>query len=173
MVSSGWRWKMLCCSAWRSLKATRTNTTSVSTPAVFPCIIKVNWMHLHFTVYPTTGSIYYRHWYSTLLIIPGLVDGSTSVSGIKLPCRTHPHWLEPTIYQSETSSERSSTPSEGIGLEARSMVSVAVKILSQNAERNVKVKSSVLLGPWTDPVRRAVVELNYWMWYNILVGLLI
>uniref|UniRef100_A0A4W6F0E6 Autophagy related 2B n=1 Tax=Lates calcarifer TaxID=8187 RepID=A0A4W6F0E6_LATCA len=62
----------------------------------------------------------------------------TSVSDIKLPCRTHPHWLEPTIYQSETSPERSSTPSEGIGLEARSMVSVAVKISSQNAERNVK-----------------------------------
>ncbi|XP_033498307.1 autophagy-related protein 2 homolog B isoform X1 [Epinephelus lanceolatus] len=68
----------------------------------------------------------------------GLVDGGTSVSDIKLPCRTHPHWLEPTIYQSETSPERSSTPSEGIGLEARSMVSVAVKISSQNAERNVK-----------------------------------
>uniref|UniRef100_A0AAX7T4E4 Autophagy related 2B n=1 Tax=Astatotilapia calliptera TaxID=8154 RepID=A0AAX7T4E4_ASTCA len=57
---------------------------------------------------------------------------------IKLPCRTHPHWLEPTIYQSETSSEKLSTPSEGIGLEARSMVSVAVKISSQNAERNIK-----------------------------------
>ncbi|TKS86462.1 Autophagy-related protein 2 -like protein B [Collichthys lucidus] len=68
----------------------------------------------------------------------GLVDGSPSVSDIKLPCRTHPHWLEPTIYQSETAPERSSTPSEGIGLEARSMVSVAVKISSQNAERNVK-----------------------------------
>uniref|UniRef100_A0A3P8RJN2 Autophagy related 2B n=1 Tax=Amphiprion percula TaxID=161767 RepID=A0A3P8RJN2_AMPPE len=62
----------------------------------------------------------------------------TSVSDIKLPCRTHPHWLEPTIYQSETSPERSSTPSEGIGLEARSMVSVAVKVSSQNAERNIK-----------------------------------
>uniref|UniRef100_A0A3Q1H0K3 Uncharacterized protein n=1 Tax=Anabas testudineus TaxID=64144 RepID=A0A3Q1H0K3_ANATE len=59
-----------------------------------------------------------------------------------LPCRTHPHWLEPTIYQSETSPERSSTPSEGIGLETRSMVSVAVKISSQNAERNVKVEHS-------------------------------
>uniref|UniRef100_A0A665UX45 Autophagy related 2B n=1 Tax=Echeneis naucrates TaxID=173247 RepID=A0A665UX45_ECHNA len=35
----------------------------------------------------------------------------------------HPHWLEPTIYQTETPPERSSTPSEGIGLEARSMVS--------------------------------------------------
>lgn len=82
------------------------------------------------------------HWWLNLLISPGLIDGGTSVSDIKLPCRTHPHWLEPTIYQSETSSEKLSTPSEGIGLEARSMVSVAVKISSQNAERNIKVRYS-------------------------------
>ncbi|KAF3844810.1 hypothetical protein F7725_007973 [Dissostichus mawsoni] len=68
----------------------------------------------------------------------GLVDGGASGSDVKLPCRTHPHWLEPTIYQSETSPERASTPSECIGLEARSMLSVAVKISSQNAQRNVK-----------------------------------
>ena len=75
-----------------------------------------------------------------LLTCSGLVDGGLSVSDIKLPCRTRPHWLEPTIYQSEAPPERSSTPSECIGLEARSMVSVAVKISSQNAERNVKVE---------------------------------
>ena len=86
-----------------------------------------------------------------LFIIPGLVDEGTPVSDIKLPCRTHPHWLEPTIYQSETSAERSSTPSEGIGLESRSMVSVAVKISSQNAERNIKVKySNIFLIPHAD-----------------------
>lgn len=79
---------------------------------------------------------------SYLLIHPGLLDGGINVLDIKLPCRTHPHWLEPTIYQSETFSERSSTPSEGIGLEARSMVSVAVKISSQSAERNLKVRHS-------------------------------
>uniref|UniRef100_A0A673BBX3 Autophagy related 2B n=1 Tax=Sphaeramia orbicularis TaxID=375764 RepID=A0A673BBX3_9TELE len=78
------------------------------------------------------------HTSSVCMYHQGLVDGGTSVSDIKLPCRTHPHWLEPTVYQSETSPERSSTPSEGIGLEARSMVSVAVKVSSQNAERNVK-----------------------------------
>lgn len=77
-----------------------------------------------------------------LLTCTGLVDGGLSVSDIKFPCRTHPHWLEPTIYQSEAPPERSSTPSECIGLEARSMVSVAVKISSQNAERNVKVLTS-------------------------------
>lgn len=81
---------------------------------------------------------------SYILIYPGLLDGGTNVLDIKLPCRTHPHWLEPIIYQSETSSERSSTPSEGIGLEARSMVSVAVKISSQSSERNIKVKYSCL-----------------------------
>ncbi|KAM8834324.1 autophagy-related protein 2 homolog B [Synchiropus picturatus] len=82
----------------------------------------------HFVCFHT-GSVCMHH--------QGLVDGGPS-SDIKLPCQTHPHWLEPTIYQSETSPERSSTPSEGIGLEARSMVSVAVKVLSHSAERNVK-----------------------------------
>uniref|UniRef100_A0A8C7DGC0 Autophagy related 2B n=1 Tax=Oncorhynchus kisutch TaxID=8019 RepID=A0A8C7DGC0_ONCKI len=53
----------------------------------------------------------------------------------ELPCRTRPHWLEPAIYPSET--DRAS-PSEGIGLEDHSMLSVAVKISSQNMERNVK-----------------------------------
>ncbi|XP_061598995.1 autophagy-related protein 2 homolog B-like [Cololabis saira] len=83
----------------------------------------------HYICFHTTSICMYHQ---------GLLDGDTSVSDIKLPCRTHPHWLEPTIYQSETSPERSSTPSEGIGLEARSMVSVAVRISSQNAERNIK-----------------------------------
>uniref|UniRef100_A0A6Q2WWV0 Autophagy related 2B n=1 Tax=Esox lucius TaxID=8010 RepID=A0A6Q2WWV0_ESOLU len=62
---------------------------------------------------------------------------NTPVSDIKLPCRTRPHWLEPAIYPSETAPDRVS-PSEGIGLEAHSMLSVAVKISSQNMERNVK-----------------------------------
>uniref|UniRef100_A0A665UW15 Autophagy related 2B n=1 Tax=Echeneis naucrates TaxID=173247 RepID=A0A665UW15_ECHNA len=78
------------------------------------------------------------HTSSICMYHQGLMDGGTSVADIKLPSRAHPHWLEPTIYQTETPPERSSTPSEGIGLEARSMVSVAVKISSQNAERNVK-----------------------------------
>uniref|UniRef100_A0A7N8WN19 Autophagy related 2B n=1 Tax=Mastacembelus armatus TaxID=205130 RepID=A0A7N8WN19_9TELE len=74
------------------------------------------------------------HTSSICMYHQGVVDGGTSVSDIKLPCSTRPHWLEPTIYLSETSPERSSTPSEGIGLEARSMVSVAVKISSPNSE---------------------------------------
>lgn len=71
-----------------------------------------------------------------LYLYLGLVEGDTPVSDIKLPCRTRPHWLEPAIYRSET--DRAS-PSEGIGLEDHSMLSVAVKISSQNMERNVKV----------------------------------
>ncbi|KAJ7988630.1 hypothetical protein DPEC_G00311210 [Dallia pectoralis] len=67
----------------------------------------------------------------------GVVEVDTPVSEIKLPCRTCPHWLEPAIYPSETSHDRVS-PSEGVGLEAHSMLSVAVKISSQNMERNVK-----------------------------------
>uniref|UniRef100_A0A3P9LWE8 Autophagy related 2B n=1 Tax=Oryzias latipes TaxID=8090 RepID=A0A3P9LWE8_ORYLA len=78
------------------------------------------------------------HTNSICMYHQGLVDGGTSASDIKLPCRTHPHWLEVMIFQSETPAERSSTPSEGIGLEVRSMVSVAVKIFSHNAERNIK-----------------------------------
>ncbi|XP_062325883.1 autophagy-related protein 2 homolog B-like isoform X2 [Osmerus eperlanus] len=67
----------------------------------------------------------------------GLIDGDTPVADVKLPCRTRPHWLEPAIYPSETVPDRTS-PSEGIGLEAHSMLSVAVKISSQNMDRNVK-----------------------------------
>ncbi|KAL0969108.1 hypothetical protein UPYG_G00222700 [Umbra pygmaea] len=67
----------------------------------------------------------------------GLIEGDSTVSDIKLPCRTRPHWLEPSIYPSESTRERTS-PSEGVGLEAHSMLSVAVKISSQNMERNVK-----------------------------------
>lgn len=83
----------------------------------------------HYVCFHTSGICMYHQ---------GLVDGNALTSDMKLPCRTHPHWLEPTIYQSETAPERSSTPSECIGLEARSMVSVAVKVSSQNTERNIK-----------------------------------
>lgn len=158
MASSGWRWKTRCCSVWRSTKDIRTNTTSAFTPVICTCIIKVN-KHIHHNRVSCTW--YFSH-ISTLLflhhrfvilvpllICSGLVNGGTSVSDVKLPCRTHPHWLEPTIYQSETSPERASTPSEGIGLEARSMLSVAVKISSQSAERNVKVGRFVCCGDVT------------------------
>lgn len=111
-------------------------------PKIYYCntaILCVNHL-LHRLVYVI--HVFLFHGSLTPLTCSGLVDGGLSVSDIKLPCRTHPHWLEPTIYQSETPPERSSTPSECIGLEARSMVSVAVKISSQNAERNVKVEYS-------------------------------
>ncbi|KAJ3613032.1 hypothetical protein NHX12_019288 [Muraenolepis orangiensis] len=70
----------------------------------------------------------------------GLVDRDSPGTEIKLPCRTRPHWLEPGIYQMETvpADRSSSTASEGVGLEAHNMLSVAIKISSQNTERTVK-----------------------------------
>lgn len=49
--------------------------------------------------------------------------------------------MEPGIYQMQTVPDRSATASEGMGLEAHSMLSVAIKISSQNTERTVKVGS--------------------------------
>lgn len=138
------------------MKAIKINTTSASTPVVFACTIKVKKLQTFFTLtIALIGWMYYSvilftlcvcffHGFLNLLTCTGLVDGGLFVSDIKFPCRTHPHWLEPTIYQSEAPPERSSTPSECIGLEARSMLSVAVKISSQNAERNVKVFHSLM-----------------------------
>ncbi|KAF3701263.1 Autophagy-related protein 2 -like protein B [Channa argus] len=110
------------------------------------------------------------HTNSICMYHQGLVDGGTSVSDIKLPCRSHPHWLEPTIYQSETNPERSSTPSEGIGLEARSMVSVAAKISSQNAERNVK-EFLVAVGVRGATLQHRVVPPSL-SWYDQIVDFL-
>lgn len=57
---------------------------------------------------------------------------------MKLPCRTRPHWLEPVLYACESAVEKAS-PSEGLSVEPQSMLSLALKISSQSAERNVKV----------------------------------
>uniref|UniRef100_A0A3P9NZV4 Autophagy related 2B n=1 Tax=Poecilia reticulata TaxID=8081 RepID=A0A3P9NZV4_POERE len=110
------------------------------------------------------------HTSSVCMYQQGLLDGGINVLDIKLPCRTHPHWLEPTIYQSETSSERASTPSEGIGLEARSMVSVAVKISSQSAERNLK-EFLVAVGVRGATLLHRVVPPNLG-WYDQIVDFL-
>uniref|UniRef100_A0A671SBT0 Autophagy-related protein 2 homolog B-like n=1 Tax=Sinocyclocheilus anshuiensis TaxID=1608454 RepID=A0A671SBT0_9TELE len=67
----------------------------------------------------------------------GTVDGDAPEWNVNLPCRTRPHWLEPVMYASESTPERTS-PSEGLSLEPHSMLSVAVKISSHNTERNVK-----------------------------------
>ncbi|XP_051942954.1 autophagy-related protein 2 homolog B-like isoform X1 [Hippocampus zosterae] len=114
----------------------------------------------HYVCFHTTNSSMYHQ---------GLVDGGPS-SDIKLPFMSRPHWLEPTIYQSESSPERSSTPSEGIGLEARSMVSVAVKISSQNAERSVK-EFLVAVGVRGATVQHRVVPPNLG-WYDQIVDFL-
>lgn len=57
---------------------------------------------------------------------------------VKLPCRTRPHWLEPVLYVCESAADKAS-PSEGLSVEPQSMLSLALKISSQSAERNVKV----------------------------------
>lgn len=100
----------------------------------------------------------------------GLVDGGVACLDPKLPCKTPPHWLEPTIYQSETSPERTSTPSECIGLEARSMVSVAVKVSSQNVERNVK-EFLVAVGVRGATLQHRVVSTGLG-WYDQIVDFL-
>uniref|UniRef100_A0A3Q2QTT5 Autophagy related 2B n=1 Tax=Fundulus heteroclitus TaxID=8078 RepID=A0A3Q2QTT5_FUNHE len=110
------------------------------------------------------------HTSSICMYHQGLLDGGTHILDIKLPCRTHPHWLEPTIYQSESSSERSSTPSEGIGLEARSMVSVAVKISTQSAEHNIK-EFLVAVGVRGATLQHRVVPPNLG-WYDQIVDFL-
>ncbi|XP_061751316.1 autophagy-related protein 2 homolog B-like isoform X1 [Nerophis ophidion] len=115
----------------------------------------------HYVCFHTTNSSMYHQ---------GLVDGSPSISDIKLPCRSHPHWLEPTIYQSESAPEKSSNPSEGISLEARSMISVAVKISSQNAERSVK-EFLVAVGVRGATVQHRVVPQNLG-WYDQMVDFL-
>lgn len=100
----------------------------------------------------------------------GLVDGCVADLEPKLPCKTHPKWLEPTIYQSETSPERTSTPSECIGLEARSMVSVAVKVSSHNVERNVK-EFLVAIGVRGATLQHRVVPSSLG-WYDQIVDFL-
>ncbi|KAM3851655.1 autophagy-related protein 2 homolog B isoform 1-T1 [Vipera latastei] len=67
----------------------------------------------------------------------GVVEETVSLSEIKLPSATHPHWLEPTVYFSEE--EGPNTPfSDGVGAECLSMLSVAVKIQSNKSETNTK-----------------------------------
>ncbi|XP_034050816.1 autophagy-related protein 2 homolog B isoform X2 [Thalassophryne amazonica] len=109
------------------------------------------------------------HTSSVCMYHEGLVDGATSVSDVKLPCRTHPHWLEPCIYQSETFPDRSSTP-EGIGQEARSMLTVAVKVSSQNAERNVK-EFLIAVGVRGATLQHRVVPSSFG-WYDQIVDFL-
>uniref|UniRef100_A0A1A7WU61 Autophagy related 2B n=1 Tax=Iconisemion striatum TaxID=60296 RepID=A0A1A7WU61_9TELE len=110
------------------------------------------------------------HTSSVCMYHQGLIEGGDAAADIRLPCRTRPHWLEPTVYQSETSPEKSSTPSEGIGLEARSMVSVAVKISSQSAECNIK-EFLVAVGVRGATLQHHVVPPNLG-WYDQIVDFL-
>ncbi|XP_008106872.2 autophagy-related protein 2 homolog B isoform X2 [Anolis carolinensis] len=77
------------------------------------------------------------HCSSLSLYHQGLVEGVVPPSEIELPSKTHPHWLEPTIYFSEEES-LSRAPSDGVGVDCISMLSVAVKIQSNKSESNTK-----------------------------------
>uniref|UniRef100_A0A8C9TCK3 Autophagy related 2B n=1 Tax=Scleropages formosus TaxID=113540 RepID=A0A8C9TCK3_SCLFO len=80
---------------------------------------------------------------------------------IKLPSKMRPHWLEPVIYRSEETSQGRPSPPEGIGLEAHSMLSVAVKISSQNVEHFLNVSDEPVLG-YTPPVSITTFHLHLW-----------
>ncbi|XP_058018623.1 autophagy-related protein 2 homolog B [Ahaetulla prasina] len=67
----------------------------------------------------------------------GVVEETVSLSEIKLPSTTHPHWLEPTVYFSEEEGPNTAF-SDGVGAECLSMLSVAVKIQSNKSETNTK-----------------------------------
>ncbi|XP_076833949.1 LOW QUALITY PROTEIN: autophagy-related protein 2 homolog B [Brachyhypopomus gauderio] len=77
------------------------------------------------------------HTSSICLYHQGAVEDDVPVWDVKLPCRTRPHWLEPMVYACESAAERAS-PSEGLGVEPHSMLSLALKISSHSTERNVK-----------------------------------
>ncbi|XP_035280532.1 autophagy-related protein 2 homolog B isoform X1 [Anguilla anguilla] len=110
------------------------------------------------------------HTSSLCLYHQGVVDGDVAVSDVKLPSQTRPHWLEPAIYRSEEMSPGKASPSEGIGLEAHSMLSVAVKISSQNMERNVK-EFLVAVGVRGATLQHRVVPSSLG-WYDQLVDFL-
>ncbi|KAK9409459.1 autophagy-related protein 2 B like [Crotalus adamanteus] len=67
----------------------------------------------------------------------GVVEETVSLSEIKLPSATHPHWLEPTVYFLEEEGPNTPFP-DGVGAECLSMLSVAVKIQSNKSEINTK-----------------------------------
>ncbi|ETE68801.1 Autophagy-related protein 2-like B, partial [Ophiophagus hannah] len=77
------------------------------------------------------------HCNSLNLYHQGVVEETVSLSEIKLPSATHPHWLEPTVYFSEEEGPNTAF-SDGVGAECLSMLSVAVKIQSNKSETNTK-----------------------------------
>ncbi|XP_008823878.1 autophagy-related protein 2 homolog B [Nannospalax galili] len=67
----------------------------------------------------------------------GIVDGAILPTEARLPCSTRPHWLEPTVYSSGEDG-LSRAASDGVGGDNLTMLSVAVRILSDKAESNTK-----------------------------------
>ncbi|XP_043930581.1 autophagy-related protein 2 homolog B [Protopterus annectens] len=68
----------------------------------------------------------------------GLLDGAVPTSEVPLPSKTHPHWLEPTIYCSEEGAVSKRSGADTIGGESFNMLSAALKIQSDKSESNIK-----------------------------------
>nr|XP_033806767.1 autophagy-related protein 2 homolog B isoform X1 [Geotrypetes seraphini] len=68
----------------------------------------------------------------------GMVDGAVLLAEVQLPSMFHPHWLEPTIYSSGEECGSAHSASDGVGMDSLSMLSIAVKIQSDNSESNIK-----------------------------------
>ncbi|XP_005990375.1 autophagy-related protein 2 homolog B [Latimeria chalumnae] len=78
------------------------------------------------------------HSTSLSLYHQGMVDGAVPVTEVRLPSKSRPHWLEPTIYCSEEGAVSKQAASESVGMENLNMLSVAVKIHSEKTESNIK-----------------------------------
>ncbi|XP_031435892.1 autophagy-related protein 2 homolog B [Clupea harengus] len=78
------------------------------------------------------------HTSSFSLYHQGLTESDSRPVEVTLPNRPRPHWLDPTLYASETAPEPGPAPSEGLGAEPHSMLSAAVKVLTHTPEQNMK-----------------------------------
>ncbi|XP_062379584.1 autophagy-related protein 2 homolog B isoform X2 [Sardina pilchardus] len=120
----------------------------------------------HYLCFHTTAfSLYHQ----------GLVERDCGPVEVTLPSRPRPHWLEPTLYASETAaplaaSEPSPAPSEGLGVEPHSMLSAAVKVLTHTPERNMK-EYLVAVGMRGVTLQHRVVA-NGQGWYDQIVDFL-
>ncbi|XP_067848216.1 autophagy-related protein 2 homolog B-like isoform X3 [Heptranchias perlo] len=69
----------------------------------------------------------------------GVVEDVCAPGDVKLPSKSQPHWLEPTIYQSEEGTlTKQAAVSVGVGTESPNMLSIAVKVHHNKNESNMK-----------------------------------
>ncbi|XP_067894573.1 autophagy-related protein 2 homolog B-like isoform X3 [Heterodontus francisci] len=69
----------------------------------------------------------------------GVVEDVCAPGELKLPSKSSPPWLEPTIYQSEEGAlTKQAAASVGVGTESPNMLSIAVKVHHNKSESNMK-----------------------------------